>query len=212
MPRTEINYNRTIIYKIVCRDITINDIYIGQTTNYIRRKNEHKNYSEYPLIGLYEKIYNNGGWNNWEMLEIEKFPCKDGNEAKGRQRYWIETLKATLNLKKTILTEEERTNYSKKRKENKIKDATNNIYFIWFDSIYEKTKDKKDIIKLKDIYEEYKSSDYFNNLNKLQKRTDNYKNFIEKIKNNMFLKNFITETPKDKTYIIINYKKIILEN
>jgi len=76
----------------------------------------------------------------------------------------------------------------------------------WFDSKYEKTKNKKDIIKLKDIYEEYKSGDYFNNLNKLQKRTDNYKNFIEKIRTNMFLKKYITEIKE--TYIMTNYIKI----
>ena len=30
------------------------------------------------------------------MIEIEKFPCKDGNEARARERYWYEELKATL--------------------------------------------------------------------------------------------------------------------
>ena len=34
---------------------------------------------------------------NWSMLEIEKYPCKDRNEAQVRERYWIETLNANLN-------------------------------------------------------------------------------------------------------------------
>ena len=33
------------------------------------------------------------------MVEIEKHPCNDGNEAKARVRYWYEHLNATLNKK-----------------------------------------------------------------------------------------------------------------
>ena len=31
------------------------------------------------------------------MIEIEKYNCNDGNEAKARERYWYEQLEATLN-------------------------------------------------------------------------------------------------------------------
>ncbi len=31
------------------------------------------------------------------MVEIEKFPCVDGNEARSRERYWYEQLNSTLN-------------------------------------------------------------------------------------------------------------------
>ena len=51
----------------------------------------------------------------------------------------------------------------------------------WFEDKYEKTNDPKDIIKLKDIYELFTRGDYFINLNKIQKRQMNYKNFINKI-------------------------------
>ena len=49
-----------------------------------------------------------------------------------------------------------------------------------------KTNNKKDIIKLKSIYEMFKVSNYFNNLNKIQKRQNNYKHFIEKLESNIF--------------------------
>jgi hypothetical protein len=26
---------------------------------------------------VYSTIRENGGWNNWSMVEIEKYPCKD---------------------------------------------------------------------------------------------------------------------------------------
>jgi hypothetical protein len=42
-------------------------------------------------------IRNNGGWDNFSMIEIEKYPCNDRLEAKKRERYWIETLNANLN-------------------------------------------------------------------------------------------------------------------
>ena len=32
------------------------------------------------------------------MLQIEEYPCANGNEAKARERYWIEELNAKLNI------------------------------------------------------------------------------------------------------------------
>ena len=96
------------------------------------------------------------------------------------------------------------TNEIKQR--NKEYMANSDELLNWFESKYEKTKDKKDTTKLKGIYDEYKNGDYFNNLNKLHKRTDNYKSFIEKFKTNMFLKKYIIE--KDKTFQMTNYKII----
>jgi 5-methylcytosine-specific restriction endonuclease McrA len=47
---------------------------------------------------VYQFIRENGGWNNWSMIEFEKFSCNDGNEARARERYWYEELRATLNM------------------------------------------------------------------------------------------------------------------
>ena len=102
MTKTKINYDNTIIYKIVCNDLNIEDLYVGHTTGFINRKTQHKtvcnnqNASQYK-IKLYEMIRENGGWENWSMVEIEKYPCSDGNEARARERYWFETLNAKLN-------------------------------------------------------------------------------------------------------------------
>ena len=37
------------------------------------------------------------------MMEIEKYPCSDGNEARARERHWCETLKASLNDRTPII-------------------------------------------------------------------------------------------------------------
>ena len=103
MPKVSINYQNTIIYKIVCKNLEIKDCYVGNTTDFIRRKQEHKsacnnlnNHKKHDLK-IYNFINKNGGWNNFVMLEIEKFPCSDGNEARARERYHLEQLNANLN-------------------------------------------------------------------------------------------------------------------
>jgi predicted GIY-YIG superfamily endonuclease len=43
MPRTPIDYSKTIIYKLIKNeDYDNTHIYIGSTTDFTRRKNEHK--------------------------------------------------------------------------------------------------------------------------------------------------------------------------
>jgi predicted GIY-YIG superfamily endonuclease len=112
MPRTKIDYSNTIIYKLCCKDITITDIYVGHTTDMRRRKNRHKsdcynkNTNNYNN-NVYKFIRDNGGWNNWDMIEIERFEAIDTNDAKKKERYYIETLKATLNMDIPLRTKKE---------------------------------------------------------------------------------------------------------
>lgn len=104
MPRQPMNYQNTVIYKIVCNDLNVKDVYVGHTTNFIKRKYSHKSTStnssgrDYD-IKIYTLIRANGGWDNWRMIEIEKYPCSDFNEASARERYWYENLEANLNCK-----------------------------------------------------------------------------------------------------------------
>jgi hypothetical protein len=99
MPRKAIDYSNTVIYKIVCNDLNITDCYVGHTTDFTKRKYTHK----YNAVSnrynykLYQFINENGGWNNWQMIMVEKIECADSMEATARERYWFETLGATLN-------------------------------------------------------------------------------------------------------------------
>jgi predicted GIY-YIG superfamily endonuclease len=54
MPRTPINYENTIFYKIVCKDLNLNYCYVGHTTDFRRRKTEHKS----SCINENDKDYN----------------------------------------------------------------------------------------------------------------------------------------------------------
>ena len=97
MPRNNIDYSKTIIYKIVCKSLSVQEIYVGHTTDFTRRKNNHKKDSKETSYKLYKMIRDNGGWENWDMVEIEKYPCTDGNEARVRERYYYDILSPNLN-------------------------------------------------------------------------------------------------------------------
>ena len=102
MPKNPINYDNTFFYRIICKDIAITDCYVGHTTNIIRRRSQHKHScntatNENYNSKKYQYIRENGGWDAWELIEIERMAVKDAEEAKKRERYWLDFYKATLN-------------------------------------------------------------------------------------------------------------------
>jgi hypothetical protein len=112
MPKIAIDYSHTLMYKICCKDPTITDIYVGHTTNKTQRKKDHKSRCEneksrhYDTY-LYQFIRNNGGWNNWEFIVLEEISCENVHQAKLRERYWLETLGASLNKQVPSRTKQE---------------------------------------------------------------------------------------------------------
>lgn len=44
MPRKIIDYSKTIMYKFVCNDLSTTDCYVGHTTDFRKRKSEHKSH------------------------------------------------------------------------------------------------------------------------------------------------------------------------
>jgi len=130
------SYQNTIIYKLACKDPTITDIYVGHTTDFIKRKQCHKyscnneNDKRYNYL-VYQFIRENGGFNNWEMIQIELYPCNDANEATSRERHWLETLHATLNINTPSRTAQEwREKYNAYMKEYNKKTYDANKYHI----------------------------------------------------------------------------------
>ena len=94
MPRTPVDYSKTLIYKLIKNDDYANvNVYVGSTTDFTRRKTEHKNTCNNEnrkgyTDKKYQFIRENGGWSEWNMVEIEKHNCNDGNEARAREEYW----------------------------------------------------------------------------------------------------------------------------
>jgi predicted GIY-YIG superfamily endonuclease len=125
MPKQDMDYSKTIIYKIVCNDLSIEEVYVGHTTSWKQRKSQHKQsiYNK-NVKGFVSKkstfIREHGGWDNWDMIEVEKFPCNDKQEALARERYWYEKLHAKLNtnVPNRNMTEYNSTDKTIKRKQN----------------------------------------------------------------------------------------------
>ena len=101
MPKTEIDYSRTVMYKIICLGVNVLECYVGQTTDFIKRKNTHKtncNKEAKKHFKVYQCINVNGGWLNWKMVPLEEYPCSSKIQASVREQFWIDKLKASLNM------------------------------------------------------------------------------------------------------------------
>ena len=80
-----------------------NDIYVGHTDNFEKRKQEHiKSCSNSKTKNHYCKIYQfiraSGGIDNWNMEILEEFYAGSRKEAEQVEQKWIDKLKPTLNM------------------------------------------------------------------------------------------------------------------
>ncbi|AIW01895.1 MAG: hypothetical protein ASQ68_gp05 [Yellowstone Lake virophage 6] len=131
MPRKEINYQKSVIYKIEHLE-KLELLYIGSTTDFIKRKNSHKsnstnqkNKSKYNLK-LYQMIRENGGWDCFKIMIIKEYPCLNKIELLIEEDKMMKELKSLLNSKKAIFS------YNEYYEENKDK----------MKEYYEENKDK----------------------------------------------------------------------
>jgi hypothetical protein len=116
MPETD--YNKTVIYKIINYEYP-DLIYIGSTTNFRIRKNQHKNRTTNPNnekyhLKLYENIRNYGGWDSWKMIVICEFPCENKRQAEKEEDKYMMELNATLNTNRAFCSDERRREIIKK--------------------------------------------------------------------------------------------------
>jgi len=114
------NYQKSLIYKLCSKDTNITDIYIGSTTSFRHRKSSHKSIcnnekSQKYNLDVYKFIRENCGWENWNMVLIEYYPCDTKLELEKREREIIENLKPTLNQKIPTRTNKE---YKENNKEH----------------------------------------------------------------------------------------------
>jgi len=168
MPKLPIDYSKCCIYKIEhLEDETL--LYIGHTTNFEKRKYSHKsccnNTSKNTYnFKLYQMIRENGGWDNFRMIEVEKYPCDDKREAEKRECEVMKELKASMNTKMSYLTDEDRM---KNQKEYTLKHTEE-----------KKEKDKKYYEMNKDLKKQYREKNNehikaYRDLNKIKQQAYN---------------------------------------
>ena len=148
MPREKIDYSKAIIYKLVCNDLNVMDLYVGSTTRFSHRKANHKSgctnpNSKHYNYNVYQFIRANGDWCNWSMIEVEKYPCTDANELRSRERYWIEQLNATLNKCVPGRTQKQWHEHHKERIKERRKE--------YYKDYYEQNKERH-----KEYYKDYR--------------------------------------------------------
>jgi len=162
---------------------------VGHTTDFTKRKCKHKsscnnennkNYNCY----VYQFIREHGGWDNWSMVQIEEYPCKNKREAEARETYWMKELKSTLNSIKSFKTEEEKKEYHKEYRKENHKTDTYKVYQKEYQKEYKKTDTYKDYQKeyqktdtYKDYLKEYQKTDKFKEYQKEYQKTDKFKQY-----------------------------------
>ena len=148
MPSNAIDYSKTVIFKI--QHIEKDDLlYVGSTTNFKNRKDCHKNACRNPKtnhLKVYQLILENGGWDNFVMIEIKKYPCNDGNEARAQENRIYKDLKANMNMVSPFRSKEDHklyhTEYWKANKE-KLKSYYEEQKLKKYDEYREKTLEYK---------------------------------------------------------------------
>jgi hypothetical protein len=158
MPRNPIDYSKTVFYKIVCKDISIIDLYVGSTTAFKARKHQHKsdckNEKRNHLM-LYQFIGQHGGWENWDMVVISIEKCADSLEAHMIERKYMESLSATLNCIFPSRTREEwiETNKDKIKEQVEVYKKLHKQHINEWLSLYRETN-KETIAEWQSVYRE----------------------------------------------------------
>lgn len=172
----KVRYEKTLIYKLCCKDPNIVDIYVGHTTDFKSRCYSHKkscnnpndkNYNEYK----YQFIRANGGWDNWDMIIIKTFSCGNKREAEAEENRIMRELKATLNKYRPFITQDEKKEYYKKYNEehkDEINERQKQYYYENKDEISEQKKQYREEHKdeLKKKHKQY----YDENKDELKKK------------------------------------------
>ena len=177
------DYTNSIIYKLCCKDTNIKEIYIGSTTDFIKRRSIHK--SDCNNLANYTKVYEfiraNGDWKNWEMVIIEYYNANDFRDLTRKEREWYDRLKPSLNSYRPNITyeerkEQERIKIKKYYREHKEKIKKDNKIYREKNKIKIKEDSKKyrekNEIKIKEDKKKY----YHDNAEKIKEK---YKKYYE---------------------------------
>ena len=72
-------------------------------------------------------IRENGGWEMFVMIEVEKYPCNDKREADKRENELMKELKASMNKISSFRTNEERLENDRQRERQRYKENKEEI-------------------------------------------------------------------------------------
>ena len=96
------DYSNSSVYRIVCKDTSVTESYVGSTCNLRNRIAKHKttcnnSNNEAHNTPVYVFIREHGGWENWDVVVVESVSCETVKQLRDRERHWLEQIGATLN-------------------------------------------------------------------------------------------------------------------
>ena len=99
MPKKNVDFSKTVIYKIQHTEID-ELLYVGHTTDFVNRKRGHKSNCYNDNIGaynnkLYQTIRQNGGRDAFSMVILKPFPCQNWNKARSEEDKVMREMKAS---------------------------------------------------------------------------------------------------------------------
>ena len=203
MPKKAIDYSNCCIYKIEHIE-NVSLVYVGHTTNFTKRKYKHKSNCKNETSKeynhkVYQMIIENGGWEAFNMIEVEKYSCNDKREASRRENEVMKELKANMNTIKSYCSREETLERGRQYFENnkesykEYREKNKEMYKDLRKKYYEKNKSQ--------LLEQQKES-YINNKEKFKEK---HKAYYEKNKEEVKLKSkLFRENNQDK---IKEYRK-----
>ena len=104
----EIDYSKTVIYKIKCKQSEIKSVFFGHTTSIYKCKYDIRNNCIKGKTGeMYDTIRENGGFDNWTIYIIERYrECMTKQDAILR----VEKMYKEENEKKTQSNSSKKSN------------------------------------------------------------------------------------------------------
>ena len=136
-----VNYQEGMIYKIAHRYSPY--VYIGSTTNFNRRKSQHKHScNNKNSKGYNHKVYQTirefGGWDNFVMVLVAKCPCNDKKELHSKEFEYQQLFDVNMNTQNAIKDPEYNINWCKEyyKKNKESENARCRLY-------HEKNKEKE---------------------------------------------------------------------
>jgi hypothetical protein len=138
-----------IMYKIQPKNNDLFFSYIGHTADFSKRCETHKRNTtnikdrKHYHLKVYQTIRDNGGWDEWEIIELEKYICNDKMKARMREQELMFTHNTNLNTCKAFITEDER---KKKKQEITNKYKAEHVELIK-EQQQQYKQDHKDVIK-----------------------------------------------------------------
>jgi len=181
------DYSKGLIYLIKhVDDFNNENCYFGSTTNFKARKSLHKSdcnneKSKAYNTEKYKYIRANGGWINFIMLEIEKYPCNGKRQLTKREDDVMCEYKIRLNTNRACRSQKE---YQKEYYENHKEEIIEQSKKYYENHKEEITEQKKEYYENhKEEYREQNKKYYENHKEEIaEKNKEYYENHTEEIK------------------------------